>query len=158
MTAVALLLQLLCWPLVAAAQSHAALGQCPTVTHAMRSAEQLCGGAPVADSLWSVGIGDGGAAVEALLKKNGLRTALDLRVLRAGGPEEAATTRARRAKYDDDDSVFASASPSSSPGVRLAAQHNVVWRSPSPENCSHKHDTADCTKTGMPFGNGELAA
>ena len=89
MTAVTRLL-LLCWPIVAAEQSYGALpmGQCPTVAHVMRSAEQLCGGAPVADSLWSVGIRDGGAAAEELLQQHGLWTALDLRVLRAGGPDE----------------------------------------------------------------------
>ena len=89
MTAATLLL-LLCWPIVAAEQSYGALplGQCPTVAHVMRSAEKLCGGAPVADSLWSIGIRDGGAAAEELLKQHGLRTALDLRVLRDGGPDE----------------------------------------------------------------------
>ena len=56
----------------------------------MRSANKLCGGAPVAASLQSVGIGgDRTGATAELLAKHGFQTALDLRLLRAGGAEEA---------------------------------------------------------------------
>ena len=56
----------------------------------MRSAKKLCGGAPVAASLQSVGIGgDRTGATAELLAKHGFQTALDLRLLRAGGAEEA---------------------------------------------------------------------
>ena len=65
--------------------------QCPTAAaHVVRSAIKLRGGAPVAASLQSVGIGGDrtGAAAE-LLAKHGFQTALDLRLLRSGGAEEA---------------------------------------------------------------------
>eukprot|EP01052_Picozoa_sp_SAG31_P058468 SAG31_NODE_17886_length_654_cov_3.738739_1_plen_135_part_10 len=73
-------------PPVAAAPDH----QCPTAAHVVRSAKKLCGGAPVAASLQSVGIGGNrtGATAE-LLAKHGFQTALDLRLLRAGGADEA---------------------------------------------------------------------
>eukprot|EP01052_Picozoa_sp_SAG31_P020336 SAG31_NODE_1523_length_8012_cov_39.769240_11_plen_254_part_00 len=66
--------------------------QCPTAAaHVVSSAKKLCGGgAPVAASLQSVGIGgDRTGATAELLAKHGFQTALDLRLLRAGGPEEA---------------------------------------------------------------------
>eukprot|EP01052_Picozoa_sp_SAG31_P061216 SAG31_NODE_20317_length_577_cov_12.127615_1_plen_120_part_10 len=67
--------------------------QCPTAAaHVVRSAQKLCGGGAlsVAASLQSVGIGGNrtGATAE-LLAKHGFQTALDLRLLRAGGAEEA---------------------------------------------------------------------
>ena len=65
--------------------------QCPTAAaHVVRSATKLCGGAPVSASLQSVGIGgDRTGATAELLAKHGFQTALDLRLLRAGGAEEA---------------------------------------------------------------------
>ena len=65
--------------------------QCPTsAAHVVRSATKLCGGAPVAASLQSVGIGgDRTGATAELLAKHGFQTALDLRLLRSGGAEEA---------------------------------------------------------------------
>ena len=64
--------------------------RCPTAAHVVRSAKKLCGGAPVAASLQSVGIGgDRTGATAQLLAKHGFQTALDLRLLRAGGAEEA---------------------------------------------------------------------
>jgi hypothetical protein len=46
-----------------------------------------------------------------------------------------------------------------STGAALAAKHNVVWRTPSPLNCSvTEAGPRDCTEAGMPFGNGELAS
>eukprot|EP01052_Picozoa_sp_SAG31_P065003 SAG31_NODE_23838_length_494_cov_1.430380_1_plen_66_part_10 len=54
---------MLCCPLLlGAAQSlppaaRAADRPCPTAAHVVRSAKKLCGGAPVAASLQSVGIG-----------------------------------------------------------------------------------------------------
>eukprot|EP01052_Picozoa_sp_SAG31_P007803 SAG31_NODE_378_length_16503_cov_28.830041_10_plen_292_part_00 len=88
---------MLCSPLLllAAAQSlppaAAPPDQCPTsAAHVVRSAKKLCGGAPVAASLQSVGIGgDRTDATAELLVKHGFQTALDLRLLRAGGAEEA---------------------------------------------------------------------
>eukprot|EP01052_Picozoa_sp_SAG31_P005141 SAG31_NODE_222_length_19895_cov_34.907626_6_plen_256_part_00 len=95
-------LLLLCWLLldVATAQSHRAPPEkCTTVTHVVRSVEQLCGGSPVADSLQSVGVGDdGAAAAEKLLRRHGFRTVLDLRLLSAGGPEEAELMEQLRAE------------------------------------------------------------
>eukprot|EP01052_Picozoa_sp_SAG31_P005056 SAG31_NODE_217_length_19988_cov_53.300820_5_plen_292_part_00 len=87
---------MLCCPLLllaAAAQSPppaAPPDQCPTTAaHVVRSAHKLCGGAPVAASLQSVGIGgDRTGATAELLAKHGFQTALDLRLLRAGGAEE----------------------------------------------------------------------
>eukprot|EP01052_Picozoa_sp_SAG31_P035525 SAG31_NODE_4300_length_3371_cov_8.759780_3_plen_216_part_01 len=83
----------LCWSLAVAAQSLLpAPDQCPATAtaHVVRSAKKLCGAAPVAASLQSVGIGGErtGATAE-LLAKHGFQTALDLRLLRAGGAEEA---------------------------------------------------------------------
>eukprot|EP01052_Picozoa_sp_SAG31_P030654 SAG31_NODE_3164_length_4602_cov_7.602043_1_plen_255_part_00 len=73
-------------PPAAAAPDH----QCPTAAHVVRSANKLCGGAPVAASLQSVGIGgDRTGATAELLAKHGFQTALDLRLLRAGGADEA---------------------------------------------------------------------
>eukprot|EP01052_Picozoa_sp_SAG31_P008445 SAG31_NODE_427_length_15813_cov_13.679649_7_plen_293_part_00 len=88
---------MLCSPLLllAAAQSLPPTAppdhQCPTAAaHVVRSANKLCGGAPVAASLQSVGIGgDRTGATAELLAKHGFQTALDLRLLRAGGAEEA---------------------------------------------------------------------
>eukprot|EP01052_Picozoa_sp_SAG31_P058423 SAG31_NODE_17851_length_655_cov_2.633094_1_plen_139_part_10 len=64
---------------------------CPTTAaHVVRGAKNLCGGAPVAASLQSVGIdGDRTGATAELLAEHGFDTALDLRLLRAGGAEEA---------------------------------------------------------------------
>eukprot|EP01052_Picozoa_sp_SAG31_P004508 SAG31_NODE_187_length_20848_cov_22.521953_14_plen_271_part_00 len=82
-----------CTPLLlaAAAQSlPAAPDRCPTAAHVVRGAKKLCGGAPVAASLQSVGIGgDRTGATAELLAEHGFQTALDLRLLRTGGPEEA---------------------------------------------------------------------
>eukprot|EP01052_Picozoa_sp_SAG31_P032671 SAG31_NODE_3604_length_4078_cov_1.491832_6_plen_116_part_01 len=80
-------------PLLAAAAAQslpAAPDQCPTAAHVVRSAKGLCGSAPVAASLQSVGIGDrtGAGATAELLAKHGFQTALDLRLLRTGAPEE----------------------------------------------------------------------
>eukprot|EP01052_Picozoa_sp_SAG31_P039916 SAG31_NODE_5648_length_2404_cov_2.372234_1_plen_319_part_00 len=90
---------MLCCPLLlllaaAAAQSlppAAPPEPCPdAAAHVMRSATKLCGGTPVAASLQSVGIGgDRTGAMAELLAKHGFQTALDLRLLRAGGPDEA---------------------------------------------------------------------
>eukprot|EP01052_Picozoa_sp_SAG31_P043656 SAG31_NODE_7343_length_1713_cov_3.416357_1_plen_228_part_10 len=87
---------MLCCPLLlaaAAAQSLPAAappGRCPTAPHVVRSAKKLCGGAPVAASLQSVGIGgDRTGATAELLAKHGFQTALDLRLLISGGPEES---------------------------------------------------------------------
>ena len=84
---------MLCCLLAAAAQSlppAPPADQCPTAAHVVRSAKKLCGGAPVAASLQSVGIGgDRTGATAELLAKHGFQTALDLRLLRAGGAEEA---------------------------------------------------------------------
>eukprot|EP01052_Picozoa_sp_SAG31_P047487 SAG31_NODE_9527_length_1263_cov_5.292955_1_plen_251_part_00 len=90
---------MLCCPLLllGAAQSlppaaRAADHQCPTAAqHVVRSAKKLCGaGAPVVASLRSVGIdGDRTGATAELLAKHGFQTALDLRLLRSGGAEEA---------------------------------------------------------------------
>eukprot|EP01052_Picozoa_sp_SAG31_P018765 SAG31_NODE_1342_length_8700_cov_12.667829_12_plen_299_part_00 len=67
--------------------------QCPTAAaHVVRSAQKLCGGGAlsVAASLQSVGIGGHRTGTTAeLLAKHGFQTALDLRLLRAGGAEEA---------------------------------------------------------------------
>eukprot|EP01052_Picozoa_sp_SAG31_P020921 SAG31_NODE_1593_length_7811_cov_13.037215_10_plen_265_part_00 len=93
---------MLCCPLLlllaaaaaaAAAQSlppAAPPDRCPTAAaHVVRSANKLCGSAPVAASLQSVGIGgDRTGATAELLAKHGFQTALDLRLLRAGGPED----------------------------------------------------------------------
>ena len=96
MVAALRLCAMLCCPLLlAAAQSlppaaRAADRPCPTAAHVVRSAKKLCGGAPVAASLQSVGIGgDRTGATAELLAKHGFQTALDLRLLRAGGAEEA---------------------------------------------------------------------
>eukprot|EP01052_Picozoa_sp_SAG31_P067019 SAG31_NODE_25805_length_453_cov_2.672316_1_plen_83_part_01 len=53
--------------------------QCPTAAaQVVRSATKLCGGAPVAASLQSVGIGgDRTGATAELLAKHGFQTALD---------------------------------------------------------------------------------
>eukprot|EP01052_Picozoa_sp_SAG31_P015539 SAG31_NODE_1002_length_10448_cov_27.630399_5_plen_249_part_00 len=90
---------MLCSPLLlllaaAAAQSlppAAPPDPCPTAAaHVVSSAQKLCGAAPVAASLQSVGIGgDRTGATAELLAKHGFQTALDLRLLRAGGAEEA---------------------------------------------------------------------
>eukprot|EP01052_Picozoa_sp_SAG31_P002831 SAG31_NODE_102_length_25175_cov_10.778553_23_plen_251_part_00 len=89
---------MLCCPplLLGAAQSlppaaRAADRPCPTAAaHVVRSAKKLCGGAPIAASLQSVGIGgDRTGATAELLAKHGFQTVLDLRLLRAGGAEEA---------------------------------------------------------------------
>eukprot|EP01052_Picozoa_sp_SAG31_P022456 SAG31_NODE_1786_length_7271_cov_6.872492_14_plen_250_part_00 len=90
---------MLCSPLLllAAAQSLPPTAppdhQCPTAAaHVVRSANKLCGGGAlsVAASLQSVGIGgDRTGATAELLAKHGFQTALDLRLLRAGGTEEA---------------------------------------------------------------------
>eukprot|EP01052_Picozoa_sp_SAG31_P020460 SAG31_NODE_1539_length_7970_cov_5.655571_9_plen_289_part_00 len=92
---------MLCCPLLLAAAAAAQAlppapplpdHQCPpNAAHVVRSAKKLCGGAlSVAASLQSVGIGgDRTGATAELLAKHGFQTALDLRLLRAGGPEEA---------------------------------------------------------------------
>ena len=88
---------MLCSPLLllAAAQSLPPTAppdhRCPTAAaHVVRSANKLCRDAPVAASLQSVGIGgDRTGATAELLAKHGFQTALDLRLLRAGGAEEA---------------------------------------------------------------------
>eukprot|EP01052_Picozoa_sp_SAG31_P005118 SAG31_NODE_220_length_19925_cov_3.630939_17_plen_287_part_00 len=67
---------------------------CPTAADIARSAQQLCGGSSVADSLQAIGLVRAENSAErsdlgAVLQANGLHTALDLRLLAAGGPEVA---------------------------------------------------------------------
>eukprot|EP01052_Picozoa_sp_SAG31_P038350 SAG31_NODE_5107_length_2740_cov_4.443014_2_plen_218_part_00 len=98
---------LLCGPLEAAAHLSPPGGSadnCPTSAAIARSAQQLCSSSPVADSLQSVGLAysdnliandsdDARPAASLLLRQllqdHGLRTALDLRLLRPGGAEAA---------------------------------------------------------------------
>eukprot|EP01052_Picozoa_sp_SAG31_P036409 SAG31_NODE_4540_length_3153_cov_3.328422_1_plen_501_part_00 len=86
-----------CLPLAAVAAQAAAQveppGRCPTAADIIaRGTQQICGSAPVADSLKSVGLHiqldddrDHGAAP--LLEEHGFRTALDLRLLDVAGAE-----------------------------------------------------------------------
>eukprot|EP01052_Picozoa_sp_SAG31_P007396 SAG31_NODE_352_length_17229_cov_9.658669_21_plen_119_part_01 len=80
----------------ASSQDQAATAglHCPTAADIARSAQQLCGGSSVADSLQAIGLVGAENSAErsdlgAVLQANGLHTALDLRLLAAGGPEVA---------------------------------------------------------------------
>eukprot|EP01052_Picozoa_sp_SAG31_P052982 SAG31_NODE_13353_length_875_cov_0.862113_1_plen_126_part_00 len=93
------LLLLLCWQPFAAATTVCGPPSelCPTAGDAVLAAQDLCGGAPVAEALLSVGLrlenGDDDQAADApallVLEKHGFRTALDLQFLDADGVETA---------------------------------------------------------------------
>eukprot|EP01052_Picozoa_sp_SAG31_P046986 SAG31_NODE_9208_length_1316_cov_1.365653_2_plen_187_part_00 len=72
-------------------QTTAASAPCPSAADNTWGAEQLCSiGSSLADSMRAVGISDSAkdaASLLLLLQKHGFRTALDLRVLDANGPE-----------------------------------------------------------------------